>query len=299
MRNGLRRFGHVLLISLGVILVAGEGFGQECRVTTTLRLSDDRGQVPLNITAEQLRAEIDGVPAKVISFSEGPRPVTILLVDVSGSMHDVWSQSVAAAKQLAANAGERVAVVVFRDEILEYASGREATNKLLDRLSAQYLRKGGTALNDALINTGGKVKVRDTALVVISDGDDDASRYSSDQTLHMFLQNRWPAVFGLVLDYKGDHTHRGRFNKIVVGTGGVAAYPRSASEVSEAASELSAEINAPFNITLQTPQPISKPTKLELEVVAPDGKPRRDIQIAHVAEITACDETPSASPASQ
>jgi hypothetical protein len=299
MRNVIRRFRHVLLISLGVTLVTGHGFGQECRVTTTVCLSDDRGQVPMNIKAEQLRAEIDGVPAKVISFSEGPRPVTILLIDVSGSMHDVWSQAVAAAKQLAGNAGERVAVVVFRDEILEYASGREATNKLLDRLTAQYLRKGGTALYDALIDTGGKVKVRDTALVVISDGDDDASRYSSDQTFHAFLQNRWPPVFGLVLDYRGNHTHRERFNKIVAGTGGVAVYPRSASEVSQVASELSAEINAPFTITLQTPQSISKPTKLKLEVVAPDGKPRRDIQIAHVAEITACDPTPSASPPSQ
>lgn len=110
-------------------------------------------------------------------------------------------------------------------------------------------------------------------------------------TVDWFLKNRWPPVFGLVLDYAHNQTRRGNFKKIVAGTGGVLAYPSSASKVAEAASELSSEINAPFTIMLQASQPVLKPQKLKLEVVGPDGKPSHGTEVAHVAEITGCDAT--------
>ena len=73
----------------------------------------------------------------------------------------------------------------------------------------------------------------------------------------------------------------------MAGTGGVLAYPSSASKVAEAASELSSEINAPFTIVLQASPPVLKPQKLKLEVVGPS----HGTKVAHVAEITGCDAT--------
>ena len=293
MRIRLRLLRCVPVVAFTLaFLMTRSGFGQECRVTTTVRLVDEHGHPALNISAEQLKAEIGGSPAKVISLAEGTKPETILLIDISSSsMKEMWGQSVAAAKQLSAGAGDRVATVIFRERILDYASGREATDKLLDSLATLKTSIGGTALYDTLIEIAGRAKSPDTALVVIGDGEDNASRNSSDQTVNWFLKNRWPPVFGLVLDRDHDHTRRGYFKKIVAGTGGLVVYPSSASKVAESASELSADINAPFTITLQAPQLLSEPAKLKLEVVASDGKPRRDIQIAHVAQVTACDAT--------
>ena len=286
---------RVLVIACGALFVALSSFGQECRITTTMRVLNKHGMSNLSLTPEQLSATIGSGSAKVVSVTQGPKPVTIMLLDISSSTKEVWGQSVMAAKQIAAGTGGGVDVVVFRERILDHASGQEATNKLLDRWATEKTSVGGTALYDSLIEVASAAKNPNTALVVISDGGDNASRNSSDQTVKLFLNNGWPTVFGLVLDYAHDHTHREYFKKIVAGTGGLVAYPSSASKVAQAANELLAEINAPFTITLQASQPVLKPEKLKIEVVGQDGKPSHGTEVAHVAEITRCDAAPPTS----
>jgi hypothetical protein len=280
-------------VAFGIVVVGS--FGQECRVTTTVRVLSQHGIPTVSLKPEQLSAKIGGSPATVVSVAQEPKPVTILVIDISSSMKEMWGQSVAAAKQVSASAGDRVAVVVFSDQIVDDASGREPTDKLLDRLATLKISLGGTALYDTLMEVAGAAKNPNTALVVISDGEDDASLHSSDQTVDSFLKNRWPPVFGLVLDYAHNQRRREYFKKIVDGTGGVLAYPSSASKVAEAASEVSSEINAPFTIMLQASPPVLKPQKLKLEMVGPDGKPSHGTKLAHVAEITGCDATPTPS----
>lgn len=291
---------RALVIAASVFLIVETSFGQECRITTTVRLLDEHGTPIRDITPEQLNAEVGGRPAKVVSATEGTKPVTILMIDISSSMEEVWPKAVAAAKQISANGGDRVAVAVFREQVLAHASGKEATNKLIDSLATAKTSRGGTAIYDSLTAIASAATNPDTALVVISDGGDNASRHSSDQTVSSFLKNRWPPVFGLILNNGDVHLHPENFKKIVAGTGGVVVYPPSASKrIVESADELSADINAPIAVTLVTPQPITKPEKLKLDAVGPDGKPRRDIQIKHVAELTACDATPAQPPKSE
>jgi hypothetical protein len=280
-----------------LFVITPSGFGQDCRITTTVRLLDERSRPASNVSADQLKATIDGAPARVITFAPGVKPVTVLLIDTSSGMKGAWPQSLAAAKQLATSAGDLVAAVVFREEIKDRASGRTETGKLLDRLATLKTSPGGTALYDALIDTAQHVENPDTVLIVISDGEDNASRNSSAQTLRWFLKNRWPPVFGLILDYSPDrdHSRRAWFSKIVAGTGGLVAFPSSASNVAEAANQLAAEVYAPFTVTLQTSQPLSKSAKLQMEITNADNTPRHDIQIAHVAEITGCDAVSTSS----
>jgi hypothetical protein len=300
MSFNMGQFSRVLILAFGIALIAPTSFGEDCRVTTTVRLLDEHA-LSRSITPEELTAQIGGSPAKIISVERGTPPVTILLIDASSSMKQTWGQSVAAAKQFLASSGDRVAVVVFREQILDHASGSAATSKLLDHLATEKIgySTGGTALYDSLIAVAGAAKNPDAALVVISDGEDNASRNSSEQTVNWFLKNHWPPVFGLVLDYDHDQTHRGYFKKIVNGTGGLVAYPSSASKVAEATGELSSLINAPLTIILQPSQLVMKPEKLKLEAIGSDGKPRQGLEIAHPAEITACDRTPLSSPKSK
>jgi hypothetical protein len=151
-------------------------------------------------------------------------------------------------------------------------------------------------LYDALAEIASAATNPDTVLVVITDGEDNASRHSAEQTVDQFLKNRWPPVFGLVLDYDlPEHRRREQLKKIATRTGGGVLYPSSKANVAETTSELSDEINAPLTIVLQPSQPILKPEKLKLELTEGDGKPMHGIQIAHPSEITACDATPSPS----
>jgi hypothetical protein len=108
----------------------------------SLRFINENGAPVTSVTADQLRAEIGGDTAKVISLSPNPKPLVVLLIDNSSSIKGTWNESISAAKQLATAAGDDVAAVVFRDRILATASGPIETSKLLDQLPTVTPQKG-------------------------------------------------------------------------------------------------------------------------------------------------------------
>ena len=264
------------------------GLAQDCHLDTIVRVLDKHGQPVANITAAELKAEINGNPANVNSVSSS-RPGIILILDVSPSMKHTWNQSLAAAKQLVERS-ENVETFIFRESVQAYAIGRPKSEELLDQLSKQGPPSGlgGTALYDTLIEIATRVSGHNSAIVLISDGGDNMSHHSSDATASLFLHSSWPPVFALILDYDETDRRRGYFKKIPEATGGMIVYPTSASKVSAAAEELGAVVISPFALTLQVQQSITDMAKLKLEAVEPDGKPRRDIRLLYVAEIPAC-----------
>jgi uncharacterized protein with von Willebrand factor type A (vWA) domain len=250
---------------------------------------DKQGQPLVNVTADQLRADIDGVPAKIGSISQAAKPAIILLIDVSSSMKSIWNPSIAAARELIRTAGGDIDVVLFRDKIRGLARGRSESEELLSRLSADTLQPGGTALWDTLIEVASRVKTQNAAIVLISDGGDNASTHSSATTVSLLTRSS-PPIFALILDYDQAHAReREYFKKIPINTGGLVEYPSSAREVMAAMDELTATVLTPLSVSLQVSAPITKMVKMKLDVVGPSGKPRHDIHILHVAEVTSCD----------
>ena len=248
----------------------------------------------VNLTADQLRTEIDGTPAKIGSISRENNQRIILLLDVSSSMKRVWSPSIAAAKQLMEGAGENFDIVLFRDRIRGHARGRSQSEHLLEQLSPDALQPGGTALYDSLIEIANSLKTPNAAIVVVSDGEENASTHSSDATVPLLIRASSPSVFALILDYDREHARsRGYFKKIPTDTGGLIEYPPSSSKVPEAMAKLMATVQNPLAVTLQPSQPITKMAKLKLEAIGPNGKPQHDIHLLHVAEVASCD-VPSA-----
>ncbi|MGA3209722.1 MAG: VWA domain-containing protein [Terriglobales bacterium] len=282
-----------LIGTLGV-----SGLGQDCAVSAILRAVDKRSHPVVDISAADLKAAINGNPATIQSLSPGGMPQVILMLDASSSMKDTWSQTIAAARQLVASTGQDIDTVVFAATILDSAVGRPKSEKLLDRLSTQPPTERGTALYDALITVASRLKTRNTAIVVISDGGDNASRYSSDATVSLFLNSSWPPVFGLILDYYQAEKRRGYFKKIPAATGGLLVYPSSPSEVPGGMEALAATISSPFILSLQPSQPISKVSKLKLQFIGSEGKPRKNIELLHASEVAGCDIAPS-TPAKQ
>ena len=65
MRGCFRLPSHREVVIFICILV-GNGLGQDCRPHAMLRVVDKQGQPIMNVTADQLRAEIDGNSANII-----------------------------------------------------------------------------------------------------------------------------------------------------------------------------------------------------------------------------------------
>jgi hypothetical protein len=294
--NADRYLSYRVIVIVALIgSIAPIGFSEECHVSTALRFINEDGQPVTSVTADQVRAKIGGGIAKITSLTPNPKPLLVLLIDNSSSIKGTWKELISAAKQLANAAGDNVAAVVFRDRIVAVSNGPLETAKLLDALPTMTPQPGGTTVYDTLIEVAGGIKTRNAAIVLIGDGEDNASHHSSDQTAKLFLQSSWPPVFGLILDYDQRGTRRGYFKKIVDATGGTTVIPSSASKVAEAASNLSVEVFAPFNVKLQFSGPILKPTKLKVEVIGPGDKPLSRSKVLHVSDVQGCDSTESSS----
>jgi hypothetical protein len=270
------------------------GRTQDCPVSTTVRVLDKQGLPVVNLTADQLRAEIDGTPAKIRSISPENNQRIILLLDVSSSMKSVWGPSLAGAKQLMEGAGENFEIVLFRDRIRGHARGRFQSEHLLEQLSPDALQPGGTALYDSLIEIANSLKTPHAAIVVVSDGGENASTHSSGATVPLLIRASSPSVFALILDYDREHAHsRGYFKKIPTDTGGLVEYPPSSSKVPEAMAKLMTTVQNPLVVTLQPSRPVTKMAKLKLEAISPNGKPQHDIRLLHAAEVAGCDVPPA------
>ena len=150
-----------LVALIGCIVPAG--FGQECRVSTTLRFIKEDGKPLTSVTADQIRAKIGGGLAKTISLTPNSKPSLLLLIDNSSSIKGMWNELISAAKQLANAAGDDVAAVVFRERILAAANGSLETAKLLDGLPAMIPQPGGTTVYDTLIEVAGHITSRNSA----------------------------------------------------------------------------------------------------------------------------------------
>lgn len=165
MQDRLRPASY-LALTICICTLVESGLGQGCPVSAVLRLTDKNGQSVTNVTADQLKAEINGSPATISSFSTGTKPAIILILDASGSMKHTWNQIIAAAKGMVEKAGASVDTFVFREKIEGCAIGRSKSENLLDQLSKEDPPKGvaATALYDTLVEIAGRVTTRNAAI---------------------------------------------------------------------------------------------------------------------------------------
>ncbi|MGA7841317.1 MAG: VWA domain-containing protein, partial [Candidatus Acidiferrales bacterium] len=144
---------------------------------------DDKGQFVPGLTANDFRVFEDKVEQKISVFSKEDIPVTMgLVIDNSGSMKEKRPQVNAAALSFVrtSNPADEMFVVNFNDEYYldldeDFTSNPQELHEALERIDT----RGSTALYDAIIGSLDHLKKghKDKrVLLVITDGDDDASR---------------------------------------------------------------------------------------------------------------------------
>jgi Ca-activated chloride channel homolog len=204
----------------------------------------------------------DGVEQKISMFSHEDIPVTMgLVIDNSGSMREKRDQVNAAAISFVktSNPEDEVFVVNFNQEIYldsvdDFTSDVGKLKEALSRIDS----RGGTALYDAVdasldhIRKGQKDK---KILLVITDGDDDASKISLNHMMQVAIESD-VTVYAIGIfsreDRLNDRTMVRRSKKTLTmlarATGGAAYFPDHLSDVETICTQVAYDIRSQYTI---------------------------------------------------
>lgn len=166
-----------------------------------------------SLGAPDFRVLEDGVPQEITLFSRQSAPVSlVLLLDVSASMKERLPQVQEAATGFvrALASEDEVQVAQFKDRVTvlqDFTRDRRALEAAIHRTEAV----GATALNNALYisirtlrNRARPGELRRRAVVVLSDGDDNASVVGEDQVLD-FARRSDVSIYAIGLDAGPGH----------------------------------------------------------------------------------------------
>lgn len=196
-------------------------------------------------------------PQQVVRFSREDIPVSLgILVDNSGSMRDKRSKVAKAVLNLiqASNPQDEVFVVNFNDDAYldqDFTSNVGLLKEALDRLDT----RGGTALYDAMIAAADHLAKGGTrqkkVLLVVTDGEDDASTNSLEQAIRSVQSDNGPTIYTIgILGSNGKERRARRYlENVSIQTGGVAFFPTDLNQVDEISQEVARDIRNQYSIS--------------------------------------------------
>jgi VWFA-related protein len=227
---------------------------------------DKKGHMVNDLGQTDFRVVEDGIAQKLSVFSHADIPVTMgIVIDDSGSMKEKRESVNASAVTFVktSNPSDQVFVVNFNDVYYldtpgDFASNIEDLKSALDKIDS----RGGTALYDAVYASIDHLKLgnRDKkVLLVITDGEDNASRYTFDELMARAQKsNAVVYTIGLLgseepgglFKIHGGEAHRAAkvLEKIAEATGGVPYFPKSLDEVESTCRQIARDIRNQYTL---------------------------------------------------
>jgi Ca-activated chloride channel homolog len=232
---------------------------------------DDHGRLISGLTKDDFNVLEDGKPQAIRTVQEQDIPVSIgLLIDNSGSMRTKRQAVNEAALDMvrASNPGDETFVVNFADEAYIDQDFTADINRLRDGLS-HIDSKGGTALYDAIIASADymskNAKKAKEVLLIITDGEDNASGTNLEETVRRIQDLQGPVVYsiGLLFDDMGGggrESHRAKraLQLLSDETGGLAFFPKNLGQVDQIAAEVAKDIRNQYTIAYHSSKPASE-----------------------------------------
>ena len=231
-----------------------------------------------NLTRDDFTVLEDGVKQNLISFQHTDLPVSIgLVVDNSGSMYRKRPSVNKSALDLiqASNPQDEAFVVNFSDEAFIDSEFTSDIKKLRDGLS-HIDSRGGTALYDAVVASADKLvadaKRPKQVLILITDGEDNASSLNLEQTIHRVQQLSGPVIYSIGLLFgdemsRAEVRHARRALEMLSGeTGGMAFFPKSIDQVDQIAAEVARDIRSQYTLGYHSTKPTTVPGFRKVEV---------------------------------
>lgn len=248
-------------------------------VAIPVSVTDARRNFVSGLSRQNFHIFENNQPREIALFEQEDTPVSVgLLVDHSSSMESKLPNVVTAISGFAhaSNSQDEMFVVDFSDEArVQSLGGKAFTSDAAEIERAVAISaRGRTALYDAVsagLNHLRLARWQKHALVIVSDGGDNASWYKYSQVLAQIRQSQ-AAIYavGLVDDF-GEEENPKILEELCKDTGGLAFFPRSPSEIMSATARIARDLREQYMLGF-VPEPGSPADsfhKIEVRVSAP------------------------------
>lgn len=247
------RLSVALLLLQAVLTVRTE------LVVVPVTVTDALGRHVSGLGQENFRVSEDGRPQPISVFSRGDAPLTLgLVVDRSQSMRAKTPALLSAVAALAASSRpvDEMFAVTFNDRVsLALPGGQPFTNdaKELEAALAAVRPEGETALYDGVAEALRHLRLGHPgkhALVIVSDGGDNASRETYAQILALARQSD-AVIYALGLlstSVAEEDEDAGLLKRLCDDTGGVAYFPRTPDEIATTSTEVARDLREQYTL---------------------------------------------------
>jgi Ca-activated chloride channel family protein len=253
-------------------------------VTLHATVVDDRQRLITNLDKNAFTVFEDGQPQQITNFRHDDVPVSVgILIDNSGSMREKRPSVNQAALNLvrASNPQDEVFIVNFNEEPfldLDFTNNIDQMKEALERVAS----RGGTAMYDALVAASDHLrksaKLDKKALLVITDGEDNASRETLEAAIRKLAVDGGPTVYTIGLlneEEKGSAKRAKRALRLVAEqTGGVSFFPENYNDVDSITKQVAHDIRNQYTIAYKptTPKTTGGFRTVKVEARAPGYK---------------------------
>lgn len=265
---------------------------------------DSKGHA-VDVKREDIHVYVDGVEQPLTSFAVEVSPASYgLVVDNSGSLRSLMSGVVGAAQALALYNGPSDETFVVRfvgsDNIKIMQEMTTDKTRLVNTMSDMFVEGGQTALLDAVhLSSSYLTKKalpndndsRRRALVLITDGEDRASFYKTEQVLNLLraggvqvfaigfvstLEREW----GYIKPVKREKS-KDLLEKLTAETGGRAFYPEKIGELRDAIVEINKSLRTQYVVGYAPAAPTAdnKMHKIEIKAFGANGTDKLKVVI--------------------
>jgi Ca-activated chloride channel homolog len=184
-------------------------------VSMTVTVLDPFGRFVTGLTKKNFEVFDDGVKQEIAHFSDEDAPLTLgIIYDVSGSMNDLTSRSFQALRRLfeTSHQEDEYFIIAFNDRAKLVQDFTTSPSEIMSRVIF-VKAKGSTALFDGVylgIEKARQGRHNKKALLIISDGEENSSRYNGRDLREMLKESDVPVYsIGISQLYAGMGTLEG------------------------------------------------------------------------------------------
>ena len=237
------------------------------RVNMLFTVSDKKGRFVTDLGRDDFEIFENKKPQKMLEFTaESNLPLRLaILIDTSNSIRERFRFQQEAATAFVTNVvrpRQDKAIVVSFDTAAELVADLTDDTEVLEKAIRGLRPGGGTALYDAVFFACRDKLMQDQplykfrrAMVILSDGEDNQSRYSRDQALEM-AQKADVVVYTISTNISRIETDGDKVLKYFAAeTGGQAFFPFRAQDLNQSFENIANELRHQYNIFYR-PEPL-------------------------------------------
>jgi Ca-activated chloride channel homolog len=256
-------------------------------VLVPVTVTDRNGKILSGLDRSRFKVLDEGVPQPIVSFSTEDLPASIgLVLDVSGSMKQKLATARSFVRLLlgATDPGDEALFLTCADR----PDVQTDLTHNIDRLQKilETSRPGGwTALDDSIYMTIDRMKLARNSrkvLVIVSDGQDNRSRYSQRELMSKAVESEAQIYTVALHEAPGSRkaielgeANRGLalLSDLAKATGGLYFQIDSDASISDAARKISLALHHQYLIGYYSPEPLRNgPRRIQVKLDVPDAR---------------------------